>query len=345
MDLTTIQNYIQQTFNAVPVTVFLAIVLIIILLQRLFISRLRKFTESTSWAGDEILLRATSRIVVLWSFIGIAYALIELLPKIDPYKDALFTVLQLLAVIALVWPLSRLARGFVAIYMDNGAGTYTLVRTTVAVLIWSTGFLVILQILGIEIGPMLAAAGIGGVALAFGLQETISNVFLGLQLLSSNRIHKGNFIELPSGDKGFVEEISWRHTVVRTRFNNLVIIPNSQMINSVIINYSLPKQDLTVSANIRVSYDSDLDHVEKVLLEEAGHAMNEFTVEPSEENRSVRVQKFGDFGIDLTVYMETHAYIDQFAIKHSFLKRTHKRLQKEGIHIPYPVRDVRITKE
>ena len=137
------------------------------------------------------------------------------------------------------------------------------------ILVYALAILWGLAIFEIEISPLLATLGIGGIAIALAAQPTLSNYFAGTYVISEGEIEPGDFIEIEGGPSGFVEDISWRSTKLRSRFNNLIIIPNSMMSDNMITNYSRPALAMNVIVTGGVSYSSDLQQVEDMLMEVA----------------------------------------------------------------------------
>ncbi len=102
---------------------------------------------------------------------------------------------------------------------------------------------------------------------------------------------------------------------------------------------------MSVLINLGVSYDSDLEHVERVTIETAKEVMNEVQGGVKDFTPFVRFHTFNDFSIDFTVILRTNEFINQYLIKHEFIKRLHKRYREEGIEIPFPIRNVIMKKE
>ncbi len=121
---------------------------------------------------------------------------------------------------------------------------------------------------------MVAALGVGGLAVALGLQDTLSNLFAGVFVLLSKPVRVGDYVKLESGQEGYVEDIGWRSTRIRQIPNNMVVVPNSQMVSTIITNYYMPEHEMSVPVQVGVHYDSDLEEVEKVTCEVAQEIMN-----------------------------------------------------------------------
>ncbi|HVL90155.1 MAG TPA: mechanosensitive ion channel family protein, partial [Actinomycetota bacterium] len=205
-------------------------------------------------------------------------------------------------------------------------------------IVFIVGFLVLLQTFGVSITPMLTALGVGGLAIALALQDTLANLFAGLQLLAAKKVRLGDFIRLDSGDEGEVIDINWRNTSLRQLPNNIVIVPNSRLATAIITNFHMPQTEMAVVFQMGVAYDTDLEHVERVTIEVATETMREVpgairTFEPF-----VRYHTFGDSSINFSVILRCQSYTEQYLLKHEFVKRLHKRYRDEGIEIPFPQR-------
>ncbi len=220
------------------------------------------------------------------------------------------------------------------------AGSATIFANITRIVVLAMGMLVVLQTLGISIAPLLTALGVGGLAVALALQDTLANLFAGVHVLASKTVQPGDYIRLSSGEEGYVVDINWRNTVVRQLSNNLVIIPNVQLSGTNMTNFTRPEQRLTILVQVGVGYDSDLEHVERVTLAVVKSVMNEVTGAVPEHEPAVRFHTFGDSRIGFTVILGVGEFSDQYRIKHEFIKRLHQRYRSEGITIPAPTRTV-----
>jgi len=215
-----------------------------------------------------------------------------------------------------------------------------LVRKAGSVLFIGIGLLYILRTAGLDISPLLAGGAIGGLAIALALQDTLSNLFAGFYLNIDRPVKVGDFIKLESGDEGFVEAIGWRNTKVRLWANNVVVIPNSKLSQSVITNYFLPEQETSVYIRCGVSYDSDLQYVEDVAVDVARKVMQEVEGASTEWGPVVRWKEFGDFAITFVTVLRVKEFSAQYKLQSDFIKALHRRFREEGIEIPFPIRTV-----
>jgi len=215
--------------------------------------------------------------------------------------------------------------------------SFALLKGTVLVI----GFLIILNVLGISIVPLITALGLGGLAIALALQDTLANLFAGINLLLEKSIRVGDFVRLETGQEGYVEDITWRTTRLRMLPNNMVIIPNSKLAQSVFTNYHLPEKKLSVLIPVNVSYSSDPEKVEKILLEETKKAAEEIPGLLAQPEPLVRfIPGFGDYSLNFTLICSAAEFRDQYLVQHELRKRILRRFKEEGIEIPFPQRRV-----
>lgn len=203
--------------------------------------------------------------------------------------------------------------------------------------VYSLGFLMALSVLNIPISPILAGLGIGGLAVALAVQPTLANFFAGTYVVTEGELNIGDYIELQGGPSGYVVEVGWRSTKIRSMFNNLVIIPNSQMANSIVTNYYSPEPSMNVLVYCGVSYDADLNVVESVVREAAQELVSksEYAVD---DEPWFGFEEFGDSNISFWVFVQATDRLGSFYLTSDLVKVIHSRLTAEGIEINYPVR-------
>jgi small-conductance mechanosensitive channel len=216
----------------------------------------------------------------------------------------------------------------------------SLTRNMAWALIATLGVLVILNGLGLSITPMLTALGVGGLAVALALQEPLANFFAGVFITLAGQIRVGDYVKLDSGQEGYVADFSWRSTRLRMLANNLVVVPNAKLAQAIVVNHHLPSRDLAVLVEVGVDYASDLAHVERVVTEVGREVMLDVAGGVPEFEPFIRYHTFGESSIDFTVILRAKEFVDQYLVKHEFVKRLHARFNREGIVIPFPIRTI-----
>ncbi len=212
--------------------------------------------------------------------------------------------------------------------------------------VYAIGVLIMLNFLGVSITPIITALGVGGLAMALALQDTLSNLFAGIHILAEHTIRVGDFIKLETGQEGYVEDISWRTTRIRMLPNNMVIVPNSKLSQSVVTNYYLPERRMAIPVSVSVSYEADPDVIEKTLLDVAKRAAAEVPGLLSEPEPSVRlVPGFGSSSLDFTLICHIREITDHQPVLDELHRRILKRFRKDGILIPFPTRVMYVKTE
>jgi small-conductance mechanosensitive channel len=210
----------------------------------------------------------------------------------------------------------------------------------VKIIFVAVGGMIILDNLGISITPILTTLGIGSLAVAIALQDTLGNFFAGLYIKADRFIEVGQYVRLQSGEEGYVDQIGWRSTRIRMLPNNMVIVPNNKIVQSIITNYDLPDPELAVLIQVGVHYDSDLQKVERVTQDVAKEILRTVPGGVPEFEPFIRYHTFNQSRIDFTVILRGRAFVDNFLIKHEFIKRLRARYREEKIVIPFPIRTV-----
>ena len=219
-----------------------------------------------------------------------------------------------------------------------GNWLFPMFRRAMLAFVISAAVMVSLDILGINITPLVAGLGISGLAVALALQPTLGNLFAGAYVVSEGVINVGDYIEMSDGTAGFVTDVSWRSTRIRTIADNLVVVPNSLFAETVITNFNKPGEPLNVIVPCGVSYQSDLVRVEEIGLEVMNSVLREHPDAVPEFEPRFRYQEFGDSNINFVMVVRAQNRIAGFVVRSELIKRIHSRFASEGITINYPVR-------
>jgi small-conductance mechanosensitive channel len=181
-------------------------------------------------------------------------------------------------------------------------------------------------------------------AVALALQDTLSNLFAGLQILASRQLRPGDYIKMGNGKEGYVRDISWRVTTVQAMSLETHVIPNAKLASDIVTNYHLPESVCGITVPVGVAYDSDLDRVEAVTLAVARETQTDVEGGVPEYEPVARYNSFGDSAITLNVTQRTTEFGNQYRLRHEFIKRLHRRYAQENIEIPFPQSDVHLRR-
>jgi len=330
-------------------TFFAAWVVLSFLASHLFGRYVRRWAEKTKTRFDLILVEALhGPILILLLLIGgqISLGVMELTPKMAEFATK---GVSLATAFVLIFAAVKLYHALLKEYGRR----YEPIKPSLGILNWLgksliilIGLLIALDSLKISITPLLTTLGIGGLAVALAFKDTLANFFAGLYILADRLIRVGDYIKLEGGPEGYVESIGWRSTRMRTLPNNIVVIPNSKVSESIITNYFLPERRMSLLLNINVSYSSDPRKVEAVLVEEATRAASEVEGLLGDPAPIVRfIPGFGESSLNFTLICHVREFVDQYYVQHELRHRLFERFKKEGIEIPFPQRTVHLRQE
>lgn len=314
-----------------------------LLIEKVLLKKIRNAADKTIWKGDDIIIHSFKGIVIFWATTAGIYFSIHHLALKESFTNVFDKVIFSVVVLSVSILTGRILVGFIKAKTSGTAGllpSSSIIANITRVIVFLVGILVILQTLGISVTPVLTALGVGGLAVALALQETLSNLFSGIQVIASQQIRTGDYIKLDSGEEGYVTDITWRNTIIRTLPNNLVVVPNSKIASAIITNYYLPDKEMAVLVDIGVSYDSDLSKVEQVAIQTAKEVMNSVEGGVKKFEAFIRYNSFADSSINFTVIMRVQEFTNQYLIKHEFIKALHKSFNHNAIEIPFPSRTI-----
>lgn len=328
-----------------PMLIAGTIILVGIIIQKIIILYIRRLAKKTDWKGAPVLIRSLRGMITLISILfGVYYGMTK-----APIDTETITVAHRIhiffTIFIITFVIARVLTGLLKAYSFRGQsskGSLSLFKSIINIIVYCLGLLVMLQSFGVSITPILTALGVGGLAVALALQDTLSNLFAGIQITLTRTIKPGDYIHLTSGEEGTVMDITWRSTTLLTQSDNMTVIPNSKLATNIITNYSLPKRNLSISIPVGVGYDSDLEKVERITLEIGETLMKENGIE---EKPVFRYKEFGNSSINFTLSMDINEFSQQYVLRHEFIKRLYKRFKTEGIDIPFPTTSVYIKKE
>ena len=312
--------------------------------KRIMVRLLRPWAARSKGPTAQIVINAVKGPFMIWVLIlgtHLAMQSSELPPRATLWIGR---VLLALWILSLTVVSSRLAGGLIRLRGSGIPGALpvtTLTQTLAQLAVVILGLLVLLNLWGVSITPILTALGVGGLAVALALQDTLSNLFAGFYVAVAGQVRLGDYIRLSTGEEGYVTDIGWRSTTIRPLANNMIIIPNSKLGQAIVTNFYLPDKRVGVSIQIAVSYDCDPDRVERVLLEEARIAAREIPGMLADPAPGVSFDPgFGDWALGFTLGYSVQEFADQFRVRAELRKRILKRLRQEKIDMPFPTRTV-----
>ena len=317
--------------------------LIGLFLHKIIMPLIAKLASKTPIKSDDLIIKTIRKWVIPWFLALGVYLGLRQLSLESRFYFWIENGLMIFYIFSGTMIIAKVVSGLIRIKAagsDAIIPSSSIVSNIVIIIIYCIGLLIILQSQGISITPVLTALGVGGLAVALALQPTLSNLFAGLQIISSGNFNRGDFVKLSSGEDGFIEDITWRSTTIRAASDHIIIVPNSKLADMTVTNYYLPQHEITFGVEVAVSYDNDLGRVEKITKEVIKETLQISADGVQEFVPEIIFFAFGESNIKMKAFLRVNNYSAQFQVRSMFIKKLHERYQKEGIQIPYPVRTV-----
>jgi len=339
--MSLIDNYLSNEYIRFLI-IFISTVIFVTISYLILKFISKKIAGTKKSYADFILKKLSKPVLLIVFFIGF-YSALKLLIIFNKYYLWIDGIFFIIITFLLAYLVSNIITILMHSFLRVKGGvkrTPGLLNKTLSVIIFLVAIIVILGYFKIDITPMIAGVGLGALAIGLALQSTLTNFFAGLHLLSDRPINVGDFIELDEKNSGIVEDIGWRSTRLRMLTDNLLIIPNGKLAESNIINYSKPKQDLSIWVPCGVAYESDLKKVEKASIEVAREIQNKVTGAVKDFEPIFRYREFGDSNINFITILRIEEPMARFVVRNEFIKALKERFDKEKIEISWPIRKI-----
>ncbi len=264
---------------AVPLAIVLGGLVLGFIAEHILLSLLpsffqhRKQAKRDAWNLGRRLVRSFRGLITVW--FGLA-AFRSVLHEF-PLRPAAFPILAHTASAILIFSFAILcARLLIALFRtystphERAVPSITLVQNIVRSTLYLLAVLAILHIYGIAITPLLAALGVGGLAVALALQDTLTNFFAGIYIMISRNLDPGDYVKLDSGQEGIIRDIAWRVTTLKTPDGSLTVVPNSKFSTSIVTNFDRPDRSVILRIDIPLDQTMAASSLETAAKEAAG---------------------------------------------------------------------------
>jgi MscS family membrane protein len=307
-------------------------------------SSLTSFTKTE--LDDRILKRITPTLSLFLIFLGIylAFLTLPLHEKISRLlSGGLFMANVAIVCILFYRILHEILLWYEERQQEGEHGSFSRQMTPVVekvtmLFIIGGALMVVLKHFNYDILSLVTALGIGSLAIGMAAKDTLAHVISGFTLMLDRPFRIGDRIQLASGQVGDVQDIGLRSTKIKTLDNQLLIIPNSDLCNTMLTNQAFPDQRIKGRINVGVSYGSDAEQV-KTLLVAIAFEVEEVLKEPLPEAFFV---SFGESSLNMAVFFWVEEYSLLFATTDKINSRILSRFREEGIEIPFPTRTIQM---
>jgi len=314
---------------------------------------LQKRADLTESKLDDILLYSLDKPLCISIVLGSAWIAVTLF--VDPVavlgeyawilSGQYFTAV---AILIAAWVISSFVYSFINLYgrwmaskteTDLDDRIIRVLEVSARYVVWFVAILMVLKTLDVDITPLIAGAGIAGLAVALAAQDIVSNFFGGAVILMDRPFAVNDRIKIDDY-LGDVISIGPRSTRIRTMDYQMVTIPNSKVSSSVIVNYAMPDVKLKIKVPISVAYGSDIKRVKEILLEIAGEAAERSEYVLSDPAPTVYFLEFADSSLNFMLVIWARAFNLAWDVQDYVNTRVCERFTEEGIEIPFPQMDI-----
>jgi small-conductance mechanosensitive channel len=347
------EQFIHEYFTSgSPLITAVALFLLYILLAKIadiFLGRV--FVKVTKFTKSELDDRIMKLLHLPFFFTIIFLGAVHAINILDASDTVVFYSRgALLSIITLMWALFTIRastliidKSFQAIADVTGLSSEVtpLIENIWKVIIIVGSIMIVLGIWEVDITPLLASAGIAGVAIALAAKDTLANFFGGISIFIDKPYKISDYIVLDQGERGEVVNIGIRSTRIKTRDDILISIPNSLIANTKIINESAPVPNFRFRVPVSVAYGSDIESVEKILID---IAHNNDNVISNPEPR-VRFRAFGESSLNFELLCWAKDPSLRGKAIHEMNKEIYRIFNRENITIPFPHRTIYVREE
>ena len=316
----------------------------VLLLIRKFIMRsFEKWAAQTETKFDDIVMDSIKTPTIFWALALGLYLGLEFSDIPSKYNLILIKGVYVIFMFSLTVVASNMISNIFSVYLKDlnpNIPTTGLFNVLIKATIYSLGFVLILSFLGISIAPLITALGVGGLAVALALQDTLANLFAGIHIMIERTVRVGDVIKLENGNEGVIHDISWRTTRIKTSSNNMIVIPNNKLSQSVVTNYHLPDQLLSVPVVISASVTTDPELMDSIMIE---------TIKQSSDLKALQLDPlpvirfspgYENGILTMTAWINVSDFGSQHFIVHELKKRIYKAFASKNIEPPIPIRIV-----
>ncbi|MBR9691469.1 mechanosensitive ion channel [Candidatus Woesearchaeota archaeon] len=339
-------NYLSAL--AIFIIFYLAAEIIKLITEKIF----TKLARKTKTKLDDFLIKRTKRpISILLMFVGFRLALIALALG-GRVEEVVIKITNSLIAIVTIY----LTVVIVKVILDYWGETYakktkstaddhliSVIKRAMNIFFFIAVLLAILQVWGVEIGPLLAGLGVGGIAIAFALQKSLGNVFGGISMILDKSISVGDVVVLENEMRGTIVDIGLRSTKIKTFDNEYVIVPNGKLEEMNIQNVVKPEPSIRIVIPFGVAYGSNVEKVKKVVLKEI-EKVEGLDIREEEKKPFVRFLEMADSSLNFKAYFYIESYENRFESIDQATTLIYNALNKNKISIPFPQMDVHVKK-
>jgi len=321
----------------------LVVSLIVALIAKFILIRILKpLAKKTKTKVDDLIIKSISSILFYIIFaVGFKIGFQTFQLDVQIYNSLVDTLLIFLVVVALLRIITNLSKHWINDWAKKTESTaddrlIPLLQKILKAVVIILGFIFIFDSWDIDISPLLATAGIAGIAIGFAVRDSLANILGGIQLVIDKTFKVGDKVQIESGEMGVILDIGLRSTKLKTYDNEVIYIPNGQLANAKVKNFTVPDLSVRVNVEFGVEYGSDSERVKQVVIE----AVKEVEGVLEEPAPVVQFLKMSDFSLDHVVRVWVKEYTEAYDMKLTVTDVVYNALNQAGVGIPFPTRTI-----
>jgi MscS family membrane protein len=321
----------------------LAISIIVALVVKIIMRQvLKPLAKKTKTMVDDLFIKSISSIIFyIVIIVGFKIGIQHFEFETAMYSSIIDTLFILVIVVVVLRIITNFSRHWLDEWASKTESTaddrlIPLVAKILKTVTIILGLFFIFDTWNINLSPLLATAGIAGIAIGFAVRDSLANILGGIQLVLDKTFKVGDKIELESGEMGEILDIGIRSTKLRTYDNEVIYIPNGSLANTKVKNFTVPDVTLRVNVNFGVEYGSDPEHVRNVVLE----AVKKIDTVIEDPEPAIQFVNMSDFSLDFIARVWVQSYTDAYSTKLKVTDEIYNALNEANIGIPFPTRTV-----
>lgn len=333
-----LEQWLGNTMGwSLPLVIVVSCLLIGWIAEYLIKRRLIRISQALGLSSFTVVAKGFSGLLWIIILLEGIYAAISLLQLPAPQLILLRKISISAVLLVVTHATMRISTGFVEIYAQRNQHmspifSSSLLRNITRGTVYTIGILITLETIGISVTPILTALGVGGLAVALALKDTLSNMFAGIQLMATRQINIGDYIILESGQEGAVTDIHWRFTVLKALKGNSIVIPNAKLASAIVSNYSIVNKQLNASISLTIGHENHLVLVEQIIFRIVFDTLSKLgRIDLDKDSIRVRFQTVTEFGINILIVFPVSEYIDQFGLSHEIVREIHSAFREHHI--------------
>jgi MscS family membrane protein len=340
---------VSEIYQFIMASIYLKFLLILVislivafLMKLIFVRILKPLAKKTKTIIDDLIIKSIASVIFyLILVLGFKIGFQTLQVENELYNSLIDSFLVLMITIALLQIINNLSKHWLENWAQKTASTaddrlIPLVEKILKAIVIALSVIFIFDSWNIDISPLLATAGIAGIAVGFAVKDSLANILGGIQLVLDKTFKVGDKIQIESGEIGVILDIGLRSTKLRSYDNEVIYIPNGQLSNSKIKNFTVPDLSLRVKVSFGVEYGSNPEQVRQVVTE----AVKEIETVLENPEPAVQFLKMSDFSLDFVAKAWVQNYTMAFATQLEMTDTIYNTLNKANIGIPFPTRTV-----